>query len=143
MTEVIEHVEIPKTVLSEVYRVLKTGGVVYMSVPNRFGMKDQHYNLYFINWLPRKLAMGVLSLFKAHIEYSTEKEIGFQRLDAMHYFTLPKITKLCQDSLFKVEDIRLQKISKKSGLRKKFLIIAYHLAKLFYFDSFHLKLTKN
>lgn len=47
--EVIEHVKDPKMLLFEAYRVLKKRGRAYLSVPNRFGVKDQHFQLYFVN----------------------------------------------------------------------------------------------
>jgi len=56
MSEVIEHVDDPGRVLKEVYRVLRARGKAYISIPNRFGMKDPHFHLYGINWLPRFLA---------------------------------------------------------------------------------------
>ncbi|MBI2474673.1 MAG: class I SAM-dependent methyltransferase [Candidatus Taylorbacteria bacterium] len=145
MAEVIEHVENPATVLAETYRVLSNNGAVYMSVPNRFGMRDQHYGIYGINWMPRSLAMRLLTVFRAHKDYSTENEIGCQRLDSMHYFTLRAIVKLCQKSGFECSDIRLQKIlaGKQPSLKSKLLSLIYRFARLFYFDSFHLKLSKN
>src|SRR4051812_10047947 len=46
MGEVIEHVEVPERVLKEMYRVLRPGGKVYVSAPNRFGLNDPHFHLY-------------------------------------------------------------------------------------------------
>ena len=132
MAEVIEHVENPEAVLRETYRVLNT-----------VGMRDQHYGIYGINWMPRWLAMRLLTLFGSHKDYSTEKEIGFQRLDSMHYFTLGDITRLCKKVGFECDDIRLLKIQAKNpSVKNKLVSLAYKIARIFYFDSFHLKLQK-
>src|SRR5207302_3486746 len=50
--DVLEHVGDVETVLMEVYRVLKPGGIVLTTVPNRRAFRDPRYRLPFINWLP-------------------------------------------------------------------------------------------
>jgi len=53
---VIEHVPNQKLHISEIHRVLKKGGVLYLATPNKFWLTDPHYKLPFISWLPRKLS---------------------------------------------------------------------------------------
>jgi SAM-dependent methyltransferase len=144
MSELIEHVRDPEQVLREVRRVLTDDGSVYMSVPNRYGMWDPHFHVFFVNWLPRALAPAFLRVFGRHKDYSKEHEIGFQRLDEMHYFTLRGITKLCRHVGFRVTDNRLQKIkaARMSPMRTAVFLLGYRVARLFYLDTFHLSLTK-
>lgn len=146
LAEVIEHVREPEQVLKQVYRVLKRGGQAYMSVPNRFGFKDQHFKLYFVNWLPRYLAPRFIGLFGKHKDYvdACQRGIGFQKLNEMHYYTYGGIKKICQNVGFKTTDIREQKIKKlyPSNTKYLFFLVLYKLAKLFYFNSFHLQLIK-
>ena len=61
---VIEHVNDHKKHLSEVLRVLKPGGLIYLATPNRLWLFDPHYEVPFINWLPRKVATKYLKALK-------------------------------------------------------------------------------
>jgi 2-polyprenyl-3-methyl-5-hydroxy-6-metoxy-1,4-benzoquinol methylase len=58
--DVLEHVADAGLVLSEIYRVLKPGGVALTTVPNRHAFRDPHYHLPLINWLPRRLAEKIV-----------------------------------------------------------------------------------
>ncbi|HYP38961.1 MAG TPA: class I SAM-dependent methyltransferase [Chloroflexia bacterium] len=58
--DVLEHVADAERVLSEIYRVLKPGGVALTTVPNRHAFRDPHYHLPLINWLPRWLAEKIV-----------------------------------------------------------------------------------
>jgi SAM-dependent methyltransferase len=58
--DVLEHVQSVEAVLSEIYRVLKPGGVVLTTVPNRRAFRDPHYHLPLINWLPEKLSEQII-----------------------------------------------------------------------------------
>jgi ubiquinone/menaquinone biosynthesis C-methylase UbiE len=54
--DVLEHVASTDEVLREMRRVLKPGGLVLTTIPNRRAFRDPHYHLPLINWLPRPLA---------------------------------------------------------------------------------------
>jgi len=54
---VIEHVgekQQQQEHLDEIYRVLKTDGLLYLAVPNRWMLVEPHYQLIFLSWLPKK-----------------------------------------------------------------------------------------
>lgn len=143
MCEVIEHVIDPTKTLKEVYRVLQIGGEVYMSVPNRFGFKDQHFGLFFINWIPRKFSRTVISWFNiGGKDYSGS--IGYQHLDEMHYYTFKAITSLARSVGFKTSDIRIEKIYKRfpHAVTRRVVLFSYLFLRMFYFNSFHVRLTK-
>lgn len=102
MAEIIEHVENPVKVLREIRRVLTQNGICYISVPSRFSLKDPHYHLYFINWLPRSWSGPIAN-------YWNKSRLGKydrQRLEEMHYFTFRKFTNLCQELRLKCRDAR-------------------------------------
>lgn len=55
-THVYEHVPEPKKLFSEIYRVLKPGGVCYLAAINSWWPIEPHYKLPFLSWLPKKWA---------------------------------------------------------------------------------------
>lgn len=140
VSEVVEHVEDPEKVVREVYRVLQDGGAAYVSIPNRFGMKDQHFHLYFVNWLPRAWADYYISLFGRHKDY--QSAAGRQRLAEMHYRTYGAARALLEGAGFSVEDIREKKIRRRAGAFAPLLLALYRPLRAAYFDSFHLLATK-
>ena len=53
---VYEHVPDARRLMDEIYRVLNDDGVCYFAAATWFIIKEPHYNLYFLSWLPRPLA---------------------------------------------------------------------------------------
>ena len=54
--EVIEHVDDPEFMLSEIYRVLKKDGILHITTANKWWPYEPHYKLLFLSYLPEKLA---------------------------------------------------------------------------------------
>lgn len=72
---VIEHVgdkDEQKKHLEEIYRVLKTDGILYLAVPNRWMLIEPHYKLIFLSWLPRKYRSLYLKKIKNIDVYDCE-----------------------------------------------------------------------
>lgn len=56
---VIEHVgerDDQRRILSEIARILRPDGLLYLAVPNRWTLVEPHYRLAFLSWLPPSLA---------------------------------------------------------------------------------------
>jgi SAM-dependent methyltransferase len=140
VSEVIEHVEEPEKVARELFRVLASAGAAYVSVPNRFGFKDQHFHMYFVNWLPRAWADAYISLFGKHKDY--QSAAGRQRLASMHYMTYGGAKRLFSRAGFRVEDLRERKLRRKFKAFAPLFFLPYHILRAAYFDSFHLLLIK-
>jgi len=60
--QVYEHVPDAQQLFNEIYRVLKPGGIVFFSGPNRLFPIEPHYFLPFLHWLPRPLANFYLQI---------------------------------------------------------------------------------
>lgn len=141
-SEVTEHVDDPVALCREIFRVLKTEGQAYISFHNRFGIYDYHYHLYFINWIPRNLTEPILHLFGKRKEDS--RDIGRQKLATMHYFRFGEIEKLLSTIGFDVHDIRLEKLPLRFPILWPFVRVLYLLiARPFYFNTFHLLISKS
>jgi len=54
--QVYEHADSPTALIREIHRVLKPGGAVFFSGPNRWAVIEEHYHLPFLSWLPRSFA---------------------------------------------------------------------------------------
>lgn len=57
---IIEHVPHPKKLVDEIERVLKPGGILFLSAPNKISpisiLSDPHYNLFGVSLLPPKIS---------------------------------------------------------------------------------------
>lgn len=53
--QVYEHSIDPHQLVAEIYRVLKPGGLVFFSGPNRWWPYEYHYRWLFLHWLPRSM----------------------------------------------------------------------------------------
>lgn len=56
LNHIYEHVVDPDAIMSEIRRVLRPDGIVYMGLVNKFGLIEPHYNLPFLSWVPKSLA---------------------------------------------------------------------------------------
>jgi 2-polyprenyl-3-methyl-5-hydroxy-6-metoxy-1,4-benzoquinol methylase len=107
--DVLEHSDDPEKILRECFRVLKPNGSMYVTVINRFGLKDTHYHLLFINFLPRKIAEWIIGLIGIQ---KTDSKKGKQRLSTMHYFTYDQFSKIAIKAGFKkITDMKKYKIN--------------------------------
>lgn len=75
-SQVYEHVPDAKTLMSEIFRVLKPNGVVYFAAGNRLMIKEPHYNLLFLSLLPRSLSHIYLKL-RGKGDYYYEKHFTY------------------------------------------------------------------
>lgn len=59
----LEHVSDPRRILSEIHRVLKPGGKLYLAFPNRWRPLETHTGVLFLSYVPRSLAHFILQTF--------------------------------------------------------------------------------
>lgn len=59
-SQVYEHVPDDRRLFAELFRILKPGGMIFFSGPNRLFPWEFHYSLPFFHWLPGPLADRVL-----------------------------------------------------------------------------------
>lgn len=78
---VYEHVPDPHTLLSEIKRVLREGGVCYFAGGHKYQLIEPHYRLPFLSWLSTRWADRCLAAVSGH-KYD------------IHFLTQPGIRKL-------------------------------------------------
>ena len=88
---VLEHVPDQERHLSEMRRVLRDGGLVYLASPNKWWLTDPHYKLPFISWLPRPISDKYLAVTKG------------KKWD-IYSVSRNKLHKLSKSSGFRLED---------------------------------------
>ncbi|PCI21442.1 MAG: hypothetical protein COB62_03655 [Piscirickettsiaceae bacterium] len=75
---VIEHVHDPKLHISEIKRVLKKNGLLYLATPNRLWPFEVHYKLFFLHYLPPQLfikSLKTLNLYKEDVTLTTLNDV--------------------------------------------------------------------
>ncbi len=77
MFDVLEHVSNPHEILSEISRVLRSGGCFFSSMPNLLWPKESHLRLWFIHWMPRVIK-----------EWYAMKKGGQRAVDLIHSLNL-------------------------------------------------------
>lgn len=108
--DVLEHVQSAEAVLSEMYRVLKPGGVVLTTVPNRHAFRDPHYHLPLINWLPRMWAEKIVE--RAGRSKRDALLQDRQELSELNTYTWGDFARLASSVGFRVRDQVLHRINR-------------------------------
>ncbi len=137
MGEVIEHVQDPVQVMSEVWRVLDSGGCAYISVPNRFGFFDPHFHLAFVNWMPRRWSDAIVDWLGRHKESGVAG--GNMSLSGMHYMTHWEFLAFASDmGFYRIKDTKIEKLRRivPYGL-KRIAMAAYLCYGVLFIQTFH------
>ncbi|MGH9420348.1 MAG: class I SAM-dependent methyltransferase, partial [Thermoanaerobaculia bacterium] len=91
---VLEHVDSMEIALAEMYRVLRPGGVLYVSTTNRrrFDLlgRDQEFRVRFYNWLPRTVQE---SYVHAHLHFDPTLA-NYASRPAVHWLTFADLCAL-------------------------------------------------
>ena len=89
-TQVYEHVVDIRLLASEMYRVLKQGGVCLFAGMNKFCIREPHHNLLFLSWLPYFAANAYVKLAGTGTEYY-ERPISLRLARVSHYVGGPSL----------------------------------------------------
>jgi ubiquinone/menaquinone biosynthesis C-methylase UbiE len=81
--QVLEHVIDPDQVLTEMFRVLRPGGVAFVTYLRRRMLVEPHYQLPLLTWMPLPLARLTIRLTGHRIE---RQPTGQLEIAFMHYF---------------------------------------------------------
>lgn len=106
--QVYEHVPDAAQLFREIVRVLRPGGTVFFSGPNRLFPIEPHYFLPFLHWLPPRLADGWLRRLKRGDHYY-ERSLSLWGLrDLLREFEILDITPEVVRDVFPSQDRSLK-----------------------------------
>ncbi len=90
--QVYEHVPSDNRLVEEMFRILKPGGNIFFSGPNKLYPIELHYNLPFIHWLPQRLADGILRFFHLGDHYYERSRTVWGLRKLFHKFEIIDLT---------------------------------------------------
>lgn len=61
--QVYEHVPSPHTLVTQIHRILKPGGICYFAWPNLLYPIEPHVFWPFVHWIPRRWALAIIGVF--------------------------------------------------------------------------------
>lgn len=97
---VLEHVDSPRAALDEIHRVLRPGGIAFISTTNRLKLhlrgENGEFNVPFFNWFPRLVRESYV--FR-HLHYDPTLA-NYTLLPAVHWFTFAELCMLGRNSGF-------------------------------------------
>lgn len=67
---VLEHMPNARASFAHIFKLMKSGGMIYLTVPNRLWPYEYHYRLFFLSYLPLPLANLYVRLFKRGSSFS-------------------------------------------------------------------------
>ena len=127
-TQIYEHVPDAQTLIKEIFRVLKPGGICYFAAGNRLSIMEPHYRLPFLSILPRSLAHIYMKI-TGKGSYYHEKHLTLAGLkNLVHSFTVYDYTrKIIDDPLLFKAEYMLKPGSRKHKLANFIIHYAYWL----------------
>ena len=127
--ELLEHVEDWEKCLDEFTKVLKSGGMLFLTTSNRLCPRQQEFNLPLYSWYPSRIKRHYVRL-----ALTTRPELAnYARYPAVHWFTFYKLRKALAErgfssmDRFDIMDIESFSFPKKNIVRliRKFPILRW------------------
>jgi SAM-dependent methyltransferase len=82
-SDVIEHVENPAQVMRETYRVLESGGAIFLATPNRWSLTPEpHVNVWGVGFLPKAWRERYVALVR---------NLPYRNISLLNWFELRRL----------------------------------------------------
>lgn len=80
----IEHMDNVELAFKRIFKLLRHGGILYVTAPNKLWPYDNHYRLPFLTWLPLNIANAYMKLMRRGDSYEdsfySKSYFGMKRL---------------------------------------------------------------
>jgi SAM-dependent methyltransferase len=98
LESVLEHVDSPRRSLEEVYRILRSGGVAFITTTNRYSLRPvkAEFNIPYYQWLPALLKESYVFF---HLHYRPSLA-NFTQRPAVHWFSFSDLCAIGRDAGF-------------------------------------------
>ena len=83
LNHIYEHVADQPALFREVHRILRPGGVAYVSAGNRLAVVEPHYRLPFLSWLPKPVADRYVRWTRRGTGYDDIRFLSYRPLRAL------------------------------------------------------------
>ena len=80
LNHVYEHVRDPRKLFGEAARIVKLGGIVYVTAGSRWALMEPHYRLPFLSWLPARVADWYVRCMRRGAGYRGIRFLGYRTL---------------------------------------------------------------
>ena len=84
LNHVYEHVRDPRKLFGEAARIVKLGGIVYVTAGSRWALMEPHYRLPFLSWLPARVADWYVRCMRRGAGYRGDTFSGVPNIGQMH-----------------------------------------------------------
>jgi len=111
-SSVLEHVTFPDKLLNDCLRVLKVGGRMFLSLPNKYYPKETHTLAYFVSYMPH----GMANLYLKILKRSPLED------DNLHFYSYFDILKMLKKTSFKY-NLVYKDLANTTGLKKTLILI--------------------
>ena len=88
---VLEHTQNPSKYLEELCRVLKSGGIIFLDIPNRYFSLEQHTLIKYIHYLPLEERNRMIRFLLSKFKFSDDLRFRLSTLVNFHFLSPAQI----------------------------------------------------
>lgn len=104
--KVLEHIKEQQIAIKEISRVLKGGGIFYLSVPNKWFFIEGHVSMWFPHWMPMAIRKPYLKKFRG------AKAVDVNYLSDIHHLSPNQVHRLVKPYFSSISSKNIEAVRK-------------------------------